>query len=335
MDPLTTLIYSLAPSIAISLGKLWLKDKEIGLGVFESVVDLFAEKTGDLLAQRRGGREFEAIGEKVAESLLPLFDEFQIDNAEKEAVALAIADTLTFTPLTTEILAQHDLDPTQLADYLLQTVDIATRDFSDSGTGLYRRNIEEIAVYMVDIASQLPNFTERTLAEILMRERTLITKVEQILAEVREIRAESVAANTDVAAARFEEQYRRTVIRKLDELELFGVDVSSASRRHSLSVAYVTLEVEQRQAVDAAADSQSDADLVHGRNAAENVFAEEHVTIADEDEDEEEIDTTITLSAHAALASAQRLIVQGKAGSGKDNAAEMGGCQVGPARLSS
>jgi hypothetical protein len=57
---------------------------------------------------------------------------------------------------------------------------------------------------------------------------------------------ESQRVNPEIEAARFETEYRRTAVRKLDELELFGVDVSAVSRRHRLSVAYVTLSVEQR-----------------------------------------------------------------------------------------
>ena len=52
------------------------------------------------------------------------------------------------------------------------------------------------------------------------------------------------AANKNLSAARFEEDYRRAVIRKLDELELFGVDAPATSRRHRLSIAYITLSVE-------------------------------------------------------------------------------------------
>ena len=37
-----------------------------------------------------------------------------------------------------------------------------------------------------------------------------------------------------------------SVVRRLDELELFGVDASSASRRHRLSVAYITLSVQRK-----------------------------------------------------------------------------------------
>ena len=287
---------SVGPAIAKAILKLWLKDSVIATSALSSVVDVLAKKTGDVLAQQRGKREFEAIGETVATSLLPLFDEFRIDEEEKAAVALGVAQTLETTPLQADLLVTHDLEPTQLATYLLQDESVVTRDLSEGGAALYRRNMQEIAAYVVDIASQLPAFTEQTFAEILKRERQLLNITKQILEEVRKIRAESIEANTEAAAARFEEAYRRTVVRKLDELELFGVDVSNAGRRHRLSVAYVTLSVTQEQL---------------GDNFSADRFDEDN---GDEDE---ELDTTITLSAHAALADAKRLIVRGDPGSGK------------------
>jgi predicted NACHT family NTPase len=61
--------------------------------------------------------------------------------------------------------------------------------------------------------------------------------------EVTHLRAE---LNPQVEAARFELDYRRAVIRKLDELELFGSGMSVTARNYSLSLAYVALSLEQR-----------------------------------------------------------------------------------------
>ena len=48
-----------------------------------------------------------------------------------------------------------------------------------------------------------------------------------------------------IDADHFEKDYRQAVIRNLDLLQLFGTDVSAASRRHRLSVAYISLLVER------------------------------------------------------------------------------------------
>jgi hypothetical protein len=78
------------------------------------------------------------------------------------------------------------------------------------------------------------------------------------------------------------------VVRRLDRLELFGADVSAASKRQHLSVAYVTL----------------------GVSCSEKTRGQEEIEGTDED-------TEITLPADEALAGSARWIVRGPAGSGK------------------
>ena len=144
------------------------------------------------------------------------------------------------------MLAQQNLNPAHLTKHLIDVHPHATRDFSEAETEFYRRIISECSQRIVYIASQLPSFTERTFAEVLKRERQLIAKSDQILEELRRLSALSQRENPEIASARFETEYRGAVIYNLDRLELFGADVSNASRRHRLSVAYVTLSVTQR-----------------------------------------------------------------------------------------
>jgi len=300
MTLIETLALAVGPAIAKAILKIWLKDSHIALNTTSSFVDLLTSKTKDGIAQRRGSRQFEEIGEKVAEGLLPLFEEAHLEESGRVAVALAVAGTLDKAQIAPELLVQRDLDPSELGRYLLDSCPDATRDFSEAETALYRRIVSESASYVVDIASQLPMFSERTLAEVLKRERLLLDKADQILDEVRRIREESRQANPEADAARFEEEYRRSIVRKLDELELFGADVSIASRRHRLSVAYVSLSVEQK-VTDAAEDL--------------SLLQQEEITAAELNEEEEE--GKIIVSVDEALAGSRCLIIRGLAGSGK------------------
>jgi hypothetical protein len=299
MTLVETLALTVGPAIAKAILKSWLKDSDIALNTTSSLVDLLKSKTEDKIAQKRGDRQFEEIGERVAGSLLPLFEEAHLEESGRVAVARAVAETLDKAPIDPELLAQRDLDPSELERYLLDSRPNATRDFSEAETALYQRIISESASYIVDIASQLPTFAERTFAEVLKREKLLLDRTDQILDEVRRIREESRQANPEADAARFEEEYRRSVVRKLDELELFGADVSTASRRHRLSVAYVTLSVEQKI---------SDA-------AEEPSPAQEVISAAERDEEDEE--GKVIVSVDEALAGSRCLIIRGLAGSGK------------------
>lgn len=290
-----TLVWTVGPAIAKGILATWLGDAEVTKAVAGSLLDLLAVKTQDRVAQWYGARHFEQIGVKVAESLLPLFEGVRLEESSCEAVAWQVAQTLNETPLDAELLAQRHLEPSKVAKYLLEARPEAMRDFSRAEEALYRRVMTELASAMVDIASQLPNFSERTFGEVLKRQDKLLAVVEGVLAEMRHIREQSQRANPEQAAAIFEERYRSAIVRQLDEVELFGVDLPRASRRHPLSVAYVTLSVTQTVSL--------------GRHPMMFLRTLNNV--------DEPIERRVTLAVDEALARSRRWLILGAAGSGK------------------
>jgi hypothetical protein len=231
-------------AIAKSIIKLWLKDSTLD-DVSSSIVDLLKSHTSDVLAQRRGQRQFETIGEKVAENLLPLFqmEGVRLKENSRTAVAQAVATALNKSRFTSQLLVEHNLEPTKLAKHILDAYPPATQFFNTTETALYERVINESCTYIVDVASQLPAFTERTFAEVLKREDQLLYRVDQLLREIRQVRKQ---LNPLADAGRFEIDYRRAVARNLDTLQLLGTDISTVNRRHRLSVAYIMLSVGQK-----------------------------------------------------------------------------------------
>ena len=162
----------------------------------------------------------------------------------------------------------------------------------------------------MDIANQMPYFEIRTVSELLAGQDKIGAGVDEVLERVRRI--EDATPNPDQASSRFEVEYRRAVVRNLNKIELFGIDhVSSASKEHRLSVAYVDLTVADRSggrfsATDAKnfvihdefqmlSDQQS-----HGLNKPNppQFFAG-------------------TTTVEGLLRSTQRLLILGQAGSGK------------------
>jgi len=278
-------------AVAKSILKLWLKDSDLGNDISSSLIDLFKAKTSDKLAQRRGERQFEVIGERVGESLLPLFESERahLDEGGRIAVAEAVAETLNQAKLSAELLAERNLQPVQLARHVLALRPDATRDFSAAETAFYQRMVQECCTYSVEIASRLPSFSERTFAEVLKREDQISTKVDRVLQILSQI---SDHLDPYVGAEHFEIEYRRAVAHNLDELELIGADVSLPNRRHKLSVAYITLSMEQRRPTGSP-------------------------DIALPNEDAQAESESITASVDAVLASSQRLLIRGSAGSGK------------------
>jgi len=299
MGLVEALAVTLAPAIGKAVAKQWFKDSPIIAETAATILDLFKSKTTDVIAQRRAARQIEAIGERIAENLLSVFqaEGAIIDEGGQVAVAYAVAETIDKASIDSSLLAEKSLEPVVLAKYLLESNPLAITFFSAAETSLYERIIREVSQYIIDIASQLPRFNERTFGEMLKRQNVLTDVAEQILEEVRRIREEG--KSDDVEASRFEVDYRRAVVRQLDELQLFGVDLSAASRRHRLSVAYVTLSVQKETT------EPPDHRLV------EKVGE----TLSEDNEQEES--SAAPLPVDKALKDSNRVLILGDAGSGK------------------
>ena len=147
---------------------------------------------------------------------------------------------------------------------------------------------------MIDISSELPGFTRAAFAELLKREDELIRIAREVLDELAIIRSNTQSLNLAEDDASFEIDYLKAVIRKWDELELFGLDLSPTSRRHRLSAAYVTLSIEEKES-----EFESSSDY------------------APEISIESEAATKQPVKADQALSSGRLILIRGQAGSGK------------------
>ena len=241
MPLLEILMLDVGGAIAKGLLTRWLSSNALVSDAASSLADVLKSQISDRLAQQRARQQFETIGEKVGESLTPVFEMegATLDEGSRTAIAMAVADTLNTA--NSALLARHNLEPVEIARELLRARPASFYHFSQSEGSLYERIVNESCQYIVDIASQLPQFTERTLSEVLLREHQLVKIAERIVDEVTRLRQQ---LNPQVETKRFELDYRRTVVRKLDELELFGSGMSVAARKYSLSLSYVAPSLE-------------------------------------------------------------------------------------------
>src|SRR5579872_6382841 len=156
MPLLEALAIDVGSSIAKAIVKRWVGDSGPVSDAAASIVDVLKGRTADKLAQRRAERQFEAIGEKVGENLLPIF---QVEGAlleenERLAVAQAVAETLN--AITSEMIAQQNFEPSEVARQLLLAHPASSYIFAEAEGHLYECIIKESCQYIVDIASQLP-----------------------------------------------------------------------------------------------------------------------------------------------------------------------------------
>ena len=104
------LIRLLAPAVGRVILKAWFIRDDVAEELTGSIFDIICSRTDDILAQRRATRQFEAIGENIAVSLVPFFEAEgeKLNENGKEAVAIAIAETLDRSQITATLLAKLD-----------------------------------------------------------------------------------------------------------------------------------------------------------------------------------------------------------------------------------
>jgi hypothetical protein len=223
---LVAALLELGPFIAKAVLALWLQDKSLATDAGTDVLSVLSRHTKDILARNRGDRLFADIGERIALSLQPVFEQEGLRLAENErvAIAYAVSTALRNTPITVDLVLSINLDPSVLAKQLFESPNQEIALFSANEMALYRRIIIEISALIVDTASKFPAFTEKAFAEILKSQDILIQRVEFVLEELKRIREQSVRTNSEYGFAQFESDYRRTVIRKLDEIRLVGFE---------------------------------------------------------------------------------------------------------------
>lgn len=286
------LTLQLGAAIAKSIFRLWIQDPAWAESTTSGLIDIINSKTQDITARQRGRRQLEEIGEKVALSLKPVLEAEQgLAETTLEAIVFAVAQVLDKSRLDVALLLKTNLEPTLLANFMLSNTGNSTIGFSLSEKVLFERIVRQTCQYIVDIAASLPTFNERSISEVLKREDAIKQKADQILEEIKLIRERASQSNDAVESASFEADYRLSVVRSLDEIYLFGVDLPSIRRGYHLSVAYVNLTVTARFFLD-----------------------DEEFEDSDEDEDYNGI---TGLSLEEVLSKSNRILIKGQAGSGK------------------
>ena len=211
-----------------------------------------------------------------------------IDDNERQATILAVADTLARAKLTTQMLLEQDLDSLHLEHFLRKAVPDASRDLGYQARGLYDSLLTEACAYVISLTTSLPDFQIGVFGELLRRDTAIIARLDEILSLLPAQQAPNPdMAYSDGDSNAFATAYRRQVVTRLDHLRLFGVDVFT--QQYPLTLAYISLSVFDYRS------SRSQT-----RTARSDLASEmQHASI------------------ESALSKSKRLFLRGQAGSGK------------------
>ncbi|WP_143138718.1 NACHT domain-containing protein [Lentzea waywayandensis] len=213
--------------------KLWLGDQKVAAEVTASAVDVASARLTKHRDKRKFSRLMDDFAEAIAERLEPLVEvEFRsLSNNEKLAAIEAVRATFEEAPIVDSDLFAADLDAGHLDRAIRKRAGSQTDLLSADGASFYNLLLRESCGYVIEISRGLPQFSSSALTELLRRDREIIDGIREVLSRLPQ-RDRSFG---------FDYDYRQLVARKLDNIEMFGVTLTDASRRYPLTVAYISL----------------------------------------------------------------------------------------------
>ena len=293
-------------AVARRAAAVWLADRRDNAERSKDLSDLVALRVSDRFHRRSLERQVEEIADRVAQRLEPLCrHEFRaVGDADRTAALLAVVDTFAAADLSDDALFAADMDPGRLTRRLraaLPTVG-STVGLGEQAARFVDLVLDECCDCFVRIVIQLDAFGPRASVEMLDRLSRLGEQVALVLARLP-------ARQVDVAGGAeqdrdFERRYLELLGERLDELELFGVDVRRYRPRTTLSVAYISLTV--TSSVDTRRDPR-------GRRTGRFAGLESAAGWREPDRSGE----CGAVRVETALAASRRVLVRGEAGSGK------------------
>ncbi|MGW5303816.1 NACHT domain-containing protein [Streptomyces griseoluteus] len=189
------------------------------------------------------------------------------------------------------------LDPATFADTVIKEAEAqtASRMLSERGEQLYQRMIFECSAQVIHFVSTWPSF-------LAVVNKEQLARINQLLIETDRVRW-AVSGEKDTHIRRFESRYKRYVVQKLDQLELFGLTLANPdARTYPLSTAYISLAL-----ADAGAQARPGA--IDGSLA--------FVSKTNPPGTSDVSGTPGSLRSEAAIATFPRVLLRGDAGSGK------------------
>ncbi|MFH9941283.1 NACHT domain-containing protein [Streptomyces murinus] len=232
----------------------------------------------------------------VTSALEPVITTEFRDISDHEVASAADAANSAFYATKVDMF-DCSLDPATFADAIIKEAEAQTssRMLGEKGEQLYQRIVFECSAQVIQFVSTWPSFLAVVSKEQLAR-------INQLLIETDRVRW-AVTGEQDTHIRRFETRYKRHVVQKLDQLELFGLTLANPeARTYPLSTAYISLAL-------ADAGTQGHASTIDGSLA----FTGKSTRPGASDVS----GTPGSLSSEAAIATFPRVLLRGDAGSGK------------------
>lgn len=298
MDPLSIAIGTAATKL---IARIWTQNTAF-VAIDGDIINFVSHKFGNELDRRAVNRQLSTIADDIADRIAPFLEHEVggIDQGELSAAVDAANKSINSTNGSSfDILFSFDLDSEKLAGHIKESNSGAARiaGLGDAGTAVYDTLVSECASYITNIAHKLPGFQQAKTGELLQRTSRLGSLANEILDGLP---ASSVPLEWGRGSEdqRFENKYRQAITDYSEHLQLFGVTSRQARNSYPLSVAYISLAVDEVRPVNDRRIARENLESVHRRGNAK-------------------VENSDILRIETLLEDTDNLLVTGGAGSGK------------------
>ena len=154
---------ALAAAIVKTAFKIWTKDSELACNTTDELTDFVKDKIVSSSGKRKARRWVEDL-EEIVNTRLMLYMEHEfagLQDNERQATVLAVADTLAKAKLTDQTLLDQDLDPLHLERFLRGAVPDADRDLGYQAEAYMRSSCPSLCVCSIASykSSRIPSWS--------------------------------------------------------------------------------------------------------------------------------------------------------------------------------
>lgn len=249
MEPITLAI---GGAVAKWAFKAWVGDGA-HVDLTTDLAGIVGRKIADPFQRRSVARQFETLADEIARRLEPyLSNEITgLDEGERNAVCLAAQEAIDSALENVSTILGLDLDPVRIKNHMLNDDPNRMNRYglSEAGRSMYGTLLTEVSEYVSISATTLPGFGSQHAAELLSRDSLIIGMLLEVLEKMPKAAAPS-KWGSDSGDLLFENEYRRSVFRYADKLQLFGVSSRLERNAYSLSVAYISMSVASERVKD-------------------------------------------------------------------------------------
>lgn len=201
--------------------------------IFGGLSKFIGVRIANALDGRDVERRLATLADGVARSLIPIFEDNQRASDALAPVCAQLSEVVHAIAEAGYLIGKK-LDAQQILADIQEHHPLPLKQLSELETQLYARSLEHIIRTIIEVAPDLPRFDIEHVRRHLQMLDSLGSQVNEVGKDVHRIldvvsRLSSSDADISVDQ-RFEIEYRLTVARESDYMELFGADIPTEAR---------------------------------------------------------------------------------------------------------